>query len=210
MKNKFSMISRFGIAALSLGMLSLAGGAMAQMYGAGGAPNKAAPQGTPVTGTGEEKEWPGAHTTDKSPLDKPAPTTAAALSATDKTFMMNAAKGGMMEVEWGKWAGQNGQNPDVKKFGNRMVTDHSKANNELMGIAAKKGVKLKSEKMKGKWTSDKDYMDMMVKDHQKDLAEFQNEAKSGSDPDVKKFAANTAKIIQGHLKMAQQTQAKVK
>src|SRR5438309_1036335 len=52
----------------------------------------------------------------------PAPAKGAAkagskLSAADKTFMTNAAKGGMMEVEWGKLAGQNGQNPDVKKFG---------------------------------------------------------------------------------------------
>lgn len=115
-----------------------------------------------------------------------------------------------MEVEWGKVAAQNGQNADVKKFGNRMVTDHSKANNELMALASKKGVKLKTEKVKGKWTSDKDYMDMMVKDHEKDWAEFQNEAKSGSDPDLKKWAADTSKMIQDHLKMAKQTQAKLK
>src|SRR6476620_9295689 len=42
------------------------------------------------------------------------------LSAADKNFMMNAAKGGMMEVEMGKMAAQNGQSADVKKFGNRM------------------------------------------------------------------------------------------
>ena len=42
-------------------------------------------------------------------------------------------------------------------------------------------------------------MDMMVKDHEKDLAEFKEEASSGSDPDVKKFADDTAKIVQEHL-----------
>src|SRR5438105_12196347 len=73
------------------------------------------------------------------------------LSAADKTFMMNAAKGGMMEVEWGKLAGQNGQNPDVKKFGSRMVTDHSKANSELMALAKEEGVTLPSAKSPGKW-----------------------------------------------------------
>lgn len=181
---------------------------MAQMYG------KQPQQTQTTTGSSppqEEREWPGARTSDKAPLTaSPAPAGTARLSAADKTFMMNAAKGGMMEVEWGKWAAQNGQNADVKKFGNKMVTDHSRANNELMALAAKKGVKLKSEKVTGKWTSDKAYMDMMVQDHQKDLAEFQGEAKNGTDPDVKKWAGDTSKMIQQHLKMAQQTDSKLK
>jgi putative membrane protein len=147
----------------------------------------------------------------KSPA--PAKGTAKAaskLSAADKTFMMNAAKGGMMEVEWGKLAAQNGQSADVKKFGNRMVTDHSKANSELMALAKEEGVSLPGAKSPGKWKSDKDYMDMMVKDHQADLAEFQNEAKSGTDPDLKKFADKYSKVVQQHLKLAQETQGKLK
>src|SRR5438874_12849754 len=131
------------------------------------------------------------------------------LSAADKTFMMNAAKGGMMEVEWGKLAGQNGQNADVKKFGNRMVTDHSKANSEVMALAKEEGVSLPGAKSPGKWKSDKDYMNAMVKDHTADLAEFQKEAKNGSDPDLKKFAEKYSKVVQEHLNMAKQTQAKL-
>lgn len=73
----------------------------------------------------------------------------AALSGQDKTFTMKAVQGGKMEVQWGQWAAQNGQNADVKKFGNRMVGDHSKANNELQTLAAQKGVWLKTEKVKG-------------------------------------------------------------
>ena len=61
-----------------------------------------------------------------------------------------------------------------------------------------------------KWTSDKAYMDMMVKDHEKDLAEFKEEASNGSDPDVKKFADDTAKIVQEHLDLAKETQGKLK
>src|SRR5260370_29246422 len=100
------------------------------------------------------------------------------LSAKDKTFMMNAGKGGQMEVEWGKLAAQNGQNTDVKKFGNRMLTDHSKANSELMALAMEEGVTLPGAKSPGKWKSNNDYMDMMVKDHQSDLAAFHNQAHS--------------------------------
>ena len=131
------------------------------------------------------------------------------LSAKDKTFIHKAAKGGMMEVAMGNLAAQNGQSDDVKSFGKRMVTDHSKANEELKSIAAKKGVKLPSKEPSGKWSSDKAYMDMMVKDHEKDLAEFQEEASTGTDPDVKKFAEDTAKVVQEHLDLAKQTQSKL-
>jgi|SRR5438067_7396506 len=132
------------------------------------------------------------------------------LSAADKSFMMNAAKGGMMEVEWGKLAAQNAQNADVKKFGNKMVTEHGKANSELMALAKEEGVALPGAKSPGKWKSDKEYIDMMVKDHQNDLAEFQKEAQSGTDPDVKAFAAKGAKMVSTHLRLAQETQGKVK
>ena len=55
--------------------------------------------------------------------------------------MKKAAKGGMMEVTMGKMAEQNAKSDDVKSFGKRMVTDHSKANDELKSIASKKGVR---------------------------------------------------------------------
>ena len=132
------------------------------------------------------------------------------LSAKDKTFMKKAAKGGMMEVAMGQVAEQKAQSDDVKSFGKRMVTDHSKANDELKSIASKKGVQLPSKEHSSKWTSDKAYMDMMIKDHEKDLAEFKEEASSGSDPDVKKFADDTAKMVQEHLDLAKETQGKLK
>ena len=131
------------------------------------------------------------------------------LSAKDKTFMHKAAKGGMMEVAMGRLAEQNGKSDDVKSFGKRMVTDHSKANNELKSIAEKKGVKLSGKEPSEKWNSDKAYIDMMVKDHEKDLAEFQEEAKNGNDADVKKFAEDTAKVVQEHFDLAKKTQSKL-
>src|SRR5204863_2156442 len=128
------------------------------------------------------------------------------LSAKDKTFMKKAAKGGTMEVAMGKMAAQSAQSDDVKSFGKRMVTDHSKANDELKSIAAKKSVKLPSKEPTEKWSSDKAYMDMMVKDHEKDLAEFKEGANTGTDSDVKKFAEDTAKAVQEHLGLAKATQ----
>jgi len=116
----------------------------------------------------------------------------------------------MMEVAIGKLAEQKGQSEDVKSFGKRMVADHSKANDELKKIAAQKNVKLPTKEPAVSWSSDKGYMDTMVKDHEKDLKEFQEEANTGSDPDVKKFAEDTAKVVQEHLDLAKQTQSKLK
>jgi putative membrane protein len=132
------------------------------------------------------------------------------LSDKDKTFMKKAAKGGMMEVAMGQVAEQKAQSEDVKSFGKRMVADHGKANDELKSIASKKGFQLPSKEHNAKWTSDKAYIDMMVQDHEKDLAEFKEEASSGSDPDLKKFADDTAKMVQEHLDLAKETQGKLK
>jgi putative membrane protein len=140
--------------------------------------------------------------------DTPASKTSS-VSAKDKTFMKKAARGGMMEVAMGNLAQQNAQSEDVKSFGKRMVTDHSKANDELKSIAERKDVTLPKKEPKVKWTSDKAYMDAMVKDHEKDLAEFQKAADTASDPDVKKFAEDTAKMIQEHLNLAKETQGKL-
>ena len=189
MKNNLIM-SRIGIVALAVGALCLA-------------TTSSALNAYPPLKTGANR--------DASPAPaKGAAKAASKLSAADKNFMMNAAKGGMMEVEWGKVAAQNGQDPTVKNFGNKMVTDHSKANTELMALAKEEGVSLPAGKSPGKWKSDRDYMDMMVKDHQADLAEFQKEAQSGTDPDLKAFAAKGAKMVSAHLKLAQETQGKLK
>ena len=138
----------------------------------------------------------------------------AALSDKDKAFMKEAAKGGMMEVDMGKMAQQKGKSADVKKFGSTMVADHTKAGNELMAIAKKKGVDLSKEKGKmmklNDANFDKDYIDAMVKDHEEDLAAFQAEAKNGSDADVKAFASKTSAVIRKHLDMAKAAQAKLK
>jgi putative membrane protein len=192
MKNKFKIISRFGMVLFSLCFVV---GAFAQ--------RPYAPVPPQNHGNMLDRPTP-------TPAATAAPSRGSKLSAKDKIFMMNAAKGGQMEVEWGKWAAQNGQKADVKKFGNRMVTDHSKANSELMTMAAEKGVKLPPAKTSGKWKSDKDYMDMMVKDHEKDLAEFQEEAQNGSDPDLKKWADKTSQTVKKHLDLAKKTQSELK
>ncbi|HEX7772888.1 MAG TPA: DUF4142 domain-containing protein, partial [Pyrinomonadaceae bacterium] len=67
---------------------------------------------------------------------------AGAMNSKDRDFVMDAAMGGLMEVELGRLAAQQGASEAVKQFGQRMVDDHSKANTELMTLATSKGITL--------------------------------------------------------------------
>ena len=148
--------------------------------------------------------------------------TVSSLSDADKQFVMKAAQGGMAEVSTGQLAAAKATNADVKAFGNRMVTDHGKANDELKQLATNKGLSLPTdtdadhkkkmndlEKKSGK-DFDKSYMADMVKDHEHDVAEFQKESTSAQDPDLKNWVTKTLPTLQDHLKMAKQTASKVK
>jgi len=143
--------------------------------------------------------------------------TASGKAQSDQTFVMNAVRGGMAEVELGKLASEKAANDNVKRFGQRMVDDHSKANDELKSIASKKNITVPSDlsakdkalrdrlsKLSGE-SFDRAYMRAMVDDHHVDVNEFKKESTSGGDPDVKAFAAKTLPTLEDHLKMAQDT-----
>jgi putative membrane protein len=134
----------------------------------------------------------------------------------DIEFVLDAAKGGLAEVELGKLAAERGQSDEVKKFGQRMVDDHTKANDQLKQIAESKSIKLPTdidskdkmlmqrlEKLNGA-SFDRTYMSAMVNDHMKDVNEFKREANAGRDPQVKSFAASTLPTLEEHLQQAKQ------
>lgn len=139
----------------------------------------------------------------------------------DQAFILEAASGGQMEVDLGKVATTNAASADVKAFGQRMVDDHTKANDQLKQIAQQKGVTVPTElkprhqhtverlsKLSGA-AFDHAYMHTMVVDHREDVALFRHEASRGRDADVKKFAADTLPTLQEHLKMAEEIMAKL-
>src|SRR5213082_834387 len=135
---------------------------------------------------------------DTNSLEKTSSRTSSGqLSAADQNFVKKAAKGGLAEVELGKLATEKASSDEVKKFGQRMVDDHSKANDQLKQLASSKGIDVPSElNAKDKATKerlsklsgeqfDRSYMQDMVKDHTKDVSEFQHESKSGKDSEIK-------------------------
>lgn len=140
---------------------------------------------------------------------------AAEAQSFDKTeFIKEVAKDGMMEVNLGQIATQKGQDPQVKELGQRLVTDHSKAIEQLKELAQKKGITLateiepKQQKMIDHLSGlsgaefDKAFAMHAVKDHKKCIAHFQKAATS-DDSDISQFATATLPTLKEHLKMAQ-------
>ncbi|HEX3704004.1 MAG TPA: DUF4142 domain-containing protein [Vicinamibacterales bacterium] len=135
-------------------------------------------------------------------------------SAADQTFVKKAAEGGMAEVELGKLAAEKAASPEVKQFGQKMMDDHGKANDQLKSLAQNKNITLPSDlsakdkalrdrlsKLSGA-AFDRAYMRAMVTDHTKDVGDFRTESKAGGDADVKSWASNTLPTLESHLKMA--------
>lgn len=140
--------------------------------------------------------------------------TPAGMNSQDHKFVMEAAMGGLMEVELGRLAAQQGTSEAVKQFGQRMVDDHSKANQELMTLASSKGMTLpttldeKHQKDVTKLSAmtgaefDRAYAKEMLSDHNKDVKEFERQSNRGGDPDIRAFAAKTLPTLREHLQMA--------
>jgi putative membrane protein len=143
-------------------------------------------------------------------------------NAATKDFMTKAADGGMAEVEGGKMASDKATRTDVKNFGSMMVSDHSAANEQLKSLASARNVSLpqtisaehkhmatQMEQKKGK-AFDKAYIDMMVKDHQKDISLFEKAQSETNDDAVRSFITNTLPTLRMHLDSARAIQARIK
>ena len=141
----------------------------------------------------------------------------------DRTFASKAAMGGQAEVELGKLAQERASNDAVRQFGQRMATDHGKANAELMQMAKIKNLSLSTTELDSRHRQlrdklaklsgnafDRAYMSEMVKDHKKDVAEFKKQAERGKDPELKSWASQKLPTLQEHLRMAQEVEGQVK
>jgi putative membrane protein len=144
------------------------------------------------------------------------------MGGSERKFVEKAAAHGLAEVELGKLAAQKASSSEVKQFGQRMVDDHGKANDELKQLASTKGITLpgapdkahqrdmdKMSKLSGE-QFDREYMQHMVKDHKQDVKDFEKQSKGAKDADLKAFAAKTLPTLQEHLRMAQSTEQTVK
>lgn len=134
-------------------------------------------------------------------------------TVSDTAFMKKAANGGMTEVSLGKLAGEKGESKEVKDFGEKMVTDHTKIGDNLKEVAGKLGVTLpekidathqkKIDEMEKKSGAafDKAYVNAMVTAHEKDIAAFEEAGKETKNEDLKKFIDDSVPTMKEHLEM---------
>jgi putative membrane protein len=150
-----------------------------------------------------------------------ATTNAAAAGSGEQQFVTQAAIGGMAEVEMGKLAVDKASSPDVKKFAAQMISDHTKADEELEKLATGKSLKVptaldtehkrKLERLSKKTGADfdKSYIQDQVSGHKKMQQLLAAEATNGKDADLKMFAERTLPTVKQHYQMAKQIEAKV-
>jgi putative membrane protein len=154
--------------------------------------------------------------TNEAQSQRAAPTPSSITNAPDAKFVEAASAAGLAEVSLGQLGHEKGQSEEVKAFGQTMVEDHSKANDELKTIAAGKSIPVSTEPMaadtkaaavignKSGTAFDAAFKERMVSDHEKVVKLFSKEAASGKDADLKSFAAETLPTLQHHLEMAKQ------
>jgi len=130
-------------------------------------------------------------------------------------FAVSAADAGMMEVELATLALSKASSTKVKEFAQTMLDDHTKANEELKALALKKNITLPttlSDKHQKKYNEmsektgsdfDKEYCDLMVKDHKDVVDMFKKAGDNAKDPDLKAWASEKLPTLEHHLTMAE-------
>jgi len=138
------------------------------------------------------------------------------LSSRDRTFVMQAGQLSMMEVELGRLAVKRGSSAGVKQYGQEMVEDHTRANQELMQLAMQKKVELPTEMstqntalidrlsgLSGR-SFDTAYKQAMIDSHNQAIALFKAQSQQGQDPQLKAWATQKLPKLQAHLEMVNQ------
>lgn len=128
-------------------------------------------------------------------------------------FVQEAASGGMMEVQLGRLATERAQDERVRQFGQRMVQDHTQANNDLMQAASRMNMVTPTammpmhqehydrlSRLSGR-DFDRAYIRMMIDDHAQDVRNFEQQARNGDNADVRDFANRTLPTLREHLQM---------
>lgn len=137
------------------------------------------------------------------------------LADEDQEFVTKAAEGGKAEIEMAKLAERHGESPEVKKFAEHMIRDHTKSNAALERLASAKGAVLPKgpgaaqtlilEDLKDLRSAEFDaaYVKAQIEAHRQMSALLEKQARSGRDPDLRKFATATLATVEKHEKMAE-------
>lgn len=164
--------------------------------------------------------WADHHTTKDK--DKTLPASAQAsdsgpmVGMSDHKFMTKAAQGGMAEVQMGQLAQQKGASEAVKEFGRMLEKDHAAANEKLKAIAKERQTELPSEmgaehqktiallnSLSGE-EFDRQFIRAQLREHRKDIRDFERAAERSMDTDLREFASGTLPALKSHYQKAQE------
>jgi putative membrane protein len=144
--------------------------------------------------------------------------TGVALAAPAQDFLKKAIQGDNSEMRLGALAAQKGASAGLRDFGRTLQTDHAKAKQDAVAVARTVGMAPPSDmtpeasaeygKLKGLSGAafDHEFASYMVKDHKKDIADFESQAKSG-DARTATLAKQTLPSLRKHLTMAERLSA---
>jgi len=144
------------------------------------------------------------------------------MTSEDKDIAMKIEQANLGEIDLGRWAKDHASNRDVRNYGDMMETDHTKALKDVQKIMTKYGVNESTQskpvdaqnnlsmlqKLSGP-AFDREYMNMMVSDHQKDLEELKSAQTSVQNADLKDYINDFIPVVQKHLEKAQDLQTKL-
>jgi putative membrane protein len=139
------------------------------------------------------------------------------LDWSDRHFVSKVSDGNQDEIQLAQLAAERASNPDVKSFAQKLVDDHTKMGSELTSLASTKNVKLDTDKSQGRMYKrlskasgndfDREFVDHMIDEHEKDIKDFEKRANDAKDPEVKSFAQAQLSTLREHLQMAQNLQS---
>lgn len=158
---------------------------------------------------------------ESTPNNTPGPDVGNVLGGADRSFMMQAEKDSIQERYLGRMAQEKSQNKAVQAYGRLLSHDHNIALKKLVDLMDKYGVeqpKALPEERKDAFEEvkglsgpafDRKFIDLMVKDHEKAVAEFQHQAAVLQNEDLKKFAQDQIAVLQTHLNKAKELQSAI-
>jgi putative membrane protein len=142
-------------------------------------------------------------------------TAAGPIQAAD--FYRQALDGGRKEVAAATLASDNATDAGVKSFAGMLVADHTAMNQQVAAAAGQADAAAPAPDasatadLQGKTGAafDRAFVDMMVADHEKTIALFENAAQNASTDEAKSLAQGALPKLREHLQAAQDLQGKL-
>lgn len=143
------------------------------------------------------------------------------LTPDDEQFVDKLAQANLAEIKLGGLAEKNAMSPSVKKFGREMVKDHTILNDQLKEWATRQKINLptsisaEDQRTGDKFSNlsgndfDRQYIQLMLKDHQKDVDQMRKFAETSSNPEVKKLATQNLPFLENHLRVAENVAGRI-